>query len=92
MDPMEAIRVTRALWRFGPRTVLAELKYYYLLRPLGKFRPWLATKYPSWLVQDCLIRAGVKMIDDHETVPEVPFMTVLDRWGKGLRDRKPVRR
>lgn len=89
---MEAVRVVCALWRHGPRTVAQELRYYYLTRPLGKFRPWLATKYPAWLVTDCLIRAGVKMMDDDETVPEVPFMTVLDRWGNGLRDRKPVRR
>ena len=89
---MEGIRVIKALWRFGPRTVLSELKYYYVLRPVGKFRPWVATKYPKWLVQDALIRAGVKMIDGHETVPEVPFMVVLERWSKGTRDRKPARR
>jgi hypothetical protein len=89
---MEATRVIRALWRFGPRTVLSELKYYYWLRPIGKFRPWLATKYPAWLVQDCLIRATVQMIDDRETVPEVPAMTVLERWSEGARNRKPTRR
>jgi hypothetical protein len=88
----EAIRVTRALWRHGPRVVLGEIQYYYWIRPIGKFRPWLATKYPKWLVQDALIRAAVMMIDDHETIPEVPVMTVLERWSKGTRNRKPVRR
>jgi hypothetical protein len=89
---VEATRVIRALGRHGPRVVLGELRYYYVVRPLGKFRPWLATKYPKWLVQDALIRAAVLMIDDHETIPEVPVMTVLERWSKGTRPRRPARR
>lgn len=90
---MEAIRVIKALWRFGPRIVVHELKYYYFLRPLGKFRPWLATKYPTWLIHDALIRATVTMVDDNEVVPDVPAMVVLERWSKDEeRERRLVRR
>lgn len=55
---------------------------YWKYRQVNKFRPWLATKLPAWLVTDALIHAGVQKIRDNETVPEVPFMLVYERWYK----------
>lgn len=88
---MEAVRIVKALAPHGPRSVVHELGYHYVQRPLGKFRPWFATKLPAWLVTDALTRAGVRMTDDRESVTDIPFMTVYERWFKAARERKPAR-
>jgi hypothetical protein len=55
---------------------------YWVYRTIGLLRPRLARFYPKWMVTDALIHAGVRKIRDHEVYPEVPFMTVYERWYK----------
>ncbi len=89
---MEAAKIIKALAPHGPAAVARELRYHYITRRMTLLRPWFATKLPAWLVTDALIRAGVRMTDDRESVTDIPFMTVYERWFKGTRDRSPARR
>jgi hypothetical protein len=64
----------------SPRTLWREFKYWQITRRIQRLRPWLATKYPKWVVTDALIHAGVRKIREQEVVPEVTFMDVYERW------------
>jgi len=66
---------------------LRDLKYWQVTRRTQRIRPWLATKYPKWVITNALIHAGVQKIRGNETVPEVPFMIVYKRWCKEGRNR-----
>lgn len=45
-------------------------------------RWWFVCRLPRCVVKWALVRAGTDCIGRDEEVPGVPFVTVLQRWGK----------
>jgi hypothetical protein len=60
---------------------LSLFRWWLQGRP-DKLACWVAYRLPRRLVYWGLIRAGAKVIEGHETVPEVTFTDVLQRWGQ----------
>jgi hypothetical protein len=79
------MKMTKEYWKLvlsNPKVAWQEFKYWQITRRVQRLRPWLATKFPQWVVYDALIHAGVRKIREDEVIPEAKFMTVLERWSK----------
>lgn len=64
------------------RIMLNELGYWHVRRRIQLIRPWLAKFYPKWVITDALIHAGIRKTLDSESVVDVPFITIYERWYK----------
>jgi hypothetical protein len=74
------------------RVVLAFAKHDLNRKIVEPFELWLIHRMPRSFVMWAMVRAGIECAGNRnhsgEVVTDVPFVTVLERWGNGTDRRR----